>query len=454
MKKGEIYEGRVQEVLFPDKAIVVTDEGETAQVKYGIPGQKLRFRVKKKRKEKIEGILLEILEKSADETACLCEWAGKCGGCLYQTLPYEKQLAIKEAQIKKMLDNGGTDYTFEGIVSSPVVSGYRNKVELTFGDSYMGGPPALGMHQRGSFYDIAGIETCQIMTPDMRMAAMAVLDHFSKLNIPFYHRMRHEGVLRHLLLRSSAATGELLVAVVASSQADASTMQLAELTEKLKALPLEGSLAGVLHITNDSLADVVQSDHTEVLYGKDWITEKLLGLSFCVTLFSFFQTNSRGAELLYQTVRDYIGETNQKVIFDLYSGTGTIAQILAPVAKHVTGVEIVEEAVEAARVNAKLNGLDNCSFIAGDVLKVVDDLTEKPDLIVLDPPRDGIHPKALPKIIAFDVPTIVYVSCKPTSLVRDREVLEAAGYRMVKARAVDMFPATGGIETVALFLKK
>ena len=454
MKKGEIYEGRVQEVLFPDKAIVVTDEGETAQVKYGIPGQKLRFRVKKKRKEKIEGILLEILEKSADETACLCEWAGKCGGCLYQTLPYEKQLAIKEAQIKKMLDNGGTDYTFEGIVSSPVVSGYRNKVELTFGDSYMGDPLALGMHQRGSFYDIAGIETCQIMTPDMRMAAMAVLDHFSKLNIPFYHRMRHEGVLRHLLLRSSAATGELLVAVVASSQADASTMQLAELTEKLKALPLEGSLAGVLHITNDSLADVVQSDNTEVLYGKDWITEKLLGLSFCVTLFSFFQTNSRGAELLYQTVRDYIGETNQKVIFDLYSGTGTIAQILAPVAKHVTGVEIVEEAVEAARVNAKLNGLDNCSFIAGDVLKVVDDLTEKPDLIVLDPPRDGIHPKALPKIIAFDVPTIVYVSCKPTSLVRDREVLEAAGYRMVKARAVDMFPATGGIETVALFLKK
>ena len=454
MKKGEIYEGRVQEVLFPDKAIVVTDEGETAQVKYGILGQKLRFRVKKKRKEKIEGILLEILEKSADETACLCEWAGKCGGCLYQTLPYEKQLAIKEAQIKKMLDNGGTDYTFEGIVSSPVVSGYRNKVELTFGDSHMGGPLALGMHQRGSFYDIAGIETCQIMTPDMRMAAMAVLDHFSKLNIPFYHRMRHEGVLRHLLLRSSAATGELLVAVVASSQADASTMQLAELTEKLKALPLEGSLAGVLHITNDSLADVVQSDHTEVLYGKDWITEKLLGLSFCVTLFSFFQTNSRGAELLYQTVRDYIGETNQKVIFDLYSGTGTIAQILAPVAKHVTGVEIVEEAVEAARVNAKLNGLDNCSFIAGDVLKVVDDLTEKPDLIVLDPPRDGIHPKALPKIIAFDVPTIVYVSCKPTSLVRDREVLEAAGYRMVKARAVDMFPATGGIETVALFLKK
>ena len=453
MKKGEIYEGRVQEVLFPDKAVVVTDEGETAQVKYGIPGQRIRFRVKKKRKEKIEGVLLEVLEKSPDETVCDCKWAGRCGGCLYQTLPYEKQLAIKRAQIKGMLDKGGTDYEFEGIVASPVVCGYRNKVELTFGDSYMGGPLALGMHQRGSFYDIAGIETCQIMTADMRMAATAVLAHFSELNIPFYHRMRHEGVLRHLLLRSSAATGELLVAIVTSSQGDASAMQLATLTEKLKNLPWAGTLAGVLHITNDSLADVVQSDRTEILYGKDWITEKLLGLSFRVTLFSFFQTNSRGAELLYQTVRDYIGETNEKVIFDLYSGTGTIAQILAPVAKHVTGVEIVEEAVEAARVNAELNGLNNCSFLAGDVLKVIDDLTEKPDLIVLDPPRDGIHPKALPKIIAFDVPTIVYVSCKPTSLVRDREILEAAGYHMVKARAVDMFPATGGIETVALLHK-
>lgn len=454
MKKGEIYEGSVQEVLFPDKAVVVTEDGEIAQVKYGIPGQKIRFRVKKKRKDKIEGTLLEVLEQSPDEETSACEWAGKCGGCLYQTLPYEKQLAIKKAQIKGMLDKGGTDYEFEQIAASPVVCGYRNKVELTFGDSYMGGPLALGMHQRGSFYDIAGVKSCQIMTPDMRMAADTVLAHFTKLNISFYHRMRHEGVLRHLLLRTSAATGEFLVAIVTSSQGDASTMQLETLTETLKNLPWAGTLAGVLHITNDSLADVVQSDSTEILYGKDWITEKLLGLSFRVTLFSFFQTNSKGAEVLYQTVRDYIGETNQKVIFDLYSGTGTIAQILAPVAKHVTGVEIVEEAVEAAKVNAGLNGLDNCSFIAGDVLKVIDELTEKPDLIVLDPPRDGIHPKALPKIIAYGVPVIVYVSCKPTSLVRDREILEAAGYHMTKARAVDMFPATGGIETVALFVKQ
>lgn len=455
MKKGEIYDGVVQKVNFPDKAVAVTEDKEEAIVKYAIPGQKVRFRVKKKRKDKAEGMLIEVLEKSPDEVKSACDWAGRCGGCLYQTLPYEKQLEIKEKQIKDMLDKGGTNYSFEGIVGSPSICGYRNKVELTFGDSYMGGPLALGMHQRGSFYDIAGIDSCCIMTNDMRFAALAVLEHFSKLGTTFYHRMRHEGILRHLLIRSSAYTKELLVALVTSSQYEneKDALHLDELVEKLTNMQLEGTIAGILHIINDSLADVVQSDSTEILYGTDHITENLLGLSFQITPFSFFQTNSKGAELLYQTVREYIGDTNQKVIFDLYSGTGTIAQVLAPVAKHVTGVEIVEEAVEAARINANLNGLDNCSFIAGDVLKVVDELTEKPDLIVLDPPRDGIHPKALPKIIAFDVPTIVYVSCKPTSLVRDREILEAAGYHMVKARAVDMFPATGGIETVALFCK-
>ena len=154
--------------------------------------------------------------------------------------------------------------------------------------------------------------------------------------------------------------------------------------------------------------------------------------------------------MLYETARGYVGETKDKVVFDLYSGTGTIAQILAPVASKVVGVEIVEEAVEAARENASLNGLSNCEFIAGDVLKVVGDLTDKPDLIILDPPRDGIHPKALERIIGFGVERMVYISCKPTSLVRDLAVLKERGYRLVKACAVDMFPATGNCETVAL----
>ena len=222
--------------------------------------------------------------------------------------------------------------------------------------------------------------------------------------------------------------------------------------EELRALSLEGEIVGILHTYNDSLADVVQNDRTELLYGRDYFYEELLGLRFKISPFSFFQTNSLGAELLYETARGYIGETDDRVIFDLYSGTGTIAQMLAPVAKKVVGVEIVEEAVEAAKVNARLNSLTNCSFIAGDVLKVIDELTDKPDLIVLDPPRDGIHPKALQKIIDFGVNRIVYISCKPTSLTRDLELLQGRGYRVEKCVGVDMFPFTGNVETVCLLV--
>ena len=215
---------------------------------------------------------------------------------------------------------------------------------------------------------------------------------------------------------------------------------------------LLGKYAGILHIVNDSQADVVQSDHTDILYGQDFFYEELLGLRFQVSTFSFFQTNTQGAEVLYGIAREYVGDLGErdKTVYDLYSGTGTIAQLMAPVSRKVIGVEIVEEAVEAARQNAAENGLDNCQFLAGDVLKVLDTIEEKPDLIILDPPRDGIHPKALPKIIAYGVEQILYISCKPTSLIRDLEVFLARGYKVERACCVDQFPWTGNIETVCL----
>ena len=223
--------------------------------------------------------------------------------------------------------------------------------------------------------------------------------------------------------------------------------------EKLLDLNLEGSITGILQIQNDSLADVVQSDCTRVLYGKEFFYEELLGLKFRISPFSFFQTNSLGAEVLYQKVREYIGDTKDKVVFDLYSGTGTIAQIAASVADKVIGVEIVEEAVEAAKENAVRNGLSIGIFGRG-CLKVVGNLEEKPDLIILDPPRDGINPKALEKIIAFGVDRMVYVSCKPTSLTRDLVVLQERGYRVEKVCCVDMFPFTANVETVVLLGRK
>ena len=258
--------------------------------------------------------------------------------------------------------------------------------------------------------------------------------------------------LRHLLVRKAAKTGEILVALVTTTTMEADLQEYVNLLLDLK---LSGKIAGILHIQNDSVADIVQSDKTDILYGKDYITEELLGLQFKISTFSFFQTNSLGAEVLYNTAREFIGDLGkgEKTVYDLYSGTGTIAQMMAPVAKKVIGVEIVEEAVVAARENAKLNGLENCEFIAGDVLKVLDDVEEKPDFIILDPPRDGIHPKALNKIIDYGVERLIYISCKPTSLVRDLEVFLERGYRVDKAVAVDQFPWTANCETIVLLSK-
>ena len=496
MKKGQIAEGTVNKVEFPNKGIVYTDEGERIIVKNTIPGQRVSFAVNKVRKGKAEARLLETIKKSPLETADTCTHFGACGGCTYQSLPYEDQLKIKEEQVRGMMENAIGDacaYEFLPIKHSPRVLAYRNKMEFSFGDAYKDGPLALGMHKRGSFYDIVTVEDCRIVDGDFRTILMATLSYFGEQGISFYHRLRHTGYLRHLLVRKAVKTGEILVDLITTTQ-EWSNVPVQETDERAKieaallekqgkcphagtineekekslldgwkdallALSLEGTLKGVLHTKNDSVADVVKNEGTEVLSGQDYFYEELLGLRFKISPFSFFQTNSLGAEVLYSTAREFILGDNpdmltDKTVYDLYSGTGTIAQMLAPVCKKVVGVEIIEEAVEAAKENAALNHLDNCEFLAGDVLKVLDTIEERPDYIVLDPPRDGIHPKALEKIINYGVDHMIYISCKPTSLARDLEVLLARGYMVDKVQCVDMFPNTVHVETVVLLSHK
>ncbi len=532
MKKGQVYEGVVERVDFPNKGIVKVGE-DTVIVKNSLPGQKVKLSVNKVRKGKAEGRLLEVTKKSPLETGYPCSHFGLCGGCTYLSLPYEEQLSIKAAQVKKLLDGvlncQNKEYVWEGIKGSPKAYEYRNKMEFSFGDEYMGGPLSLGMHKRGSFYDVVSVEDCKIVDADYRLILQTVREFFAKRQVTFFHRLRHEGYLRHLLVRKASGTGELLIALVTTSQspwgemADVQTSEPAvdveeedgeEKANKIlaasaetgveeaqnvsdneraacqnaKDMPtnqkvqedaamtgdqelidewkntmlqlqesgqLQGHFAGILHIVNDSRADVVKSDRTDILYGQDYFFEELLGLKFKISTFSFFQTNSYSAAILYETAREYVGDLGgtDKTVFDLYSGTGTIAQLMAPAAGKVIGVEIVEEAVEAARRNAAENGLTNCEFIAGDVLKVLDEVEEKPDMIILDPPRDGTHPKALPKIINYGVEHIVYISCKPTSLARDLEVFLENGYVVERAVAVDQFPWTANIETVCLLSK-
>ena len=522
MKKGNIYEGIVKKVEFPNKAYVeVIEKDENGNekktltiVKGALPGQKIKFRAKKVRKDKSQGILLEVTEKSPLETAePMCSRFGKCGGCSYQTLPYEKQLELKRNQVLEIIDNVyktldsslgiKKDYIYDGILPSPEIKGYRNKMEFSFGDEYKGGPLTLGLHKKGSVHDIVNASGCQIVDDDYSKVIDCIVEYFSEKQVPHYNKNTHQGVLRHLLVRRAVSTGELLVALVTSSQQDISEY-VSEVSEKLNGLKYNGKLTGFIHIINDGLGDVVKSDKMHIISGKDWFTEKILGLQFKISPFSFFQTNTKGAEVLYTRARDYVlggevtgvgknsvgvgldadssdiadgysemgtenvdlaeiysektenleTETNagfkDKVVFDLYSGTGTIAQIIAPVAKKVIGVEIVEEAVEAAKENAAINGLDNCEFIAGDVLKVIDEIDEKPDYIILDPPREGIHPKAIRKIIDYGVENIVYISCKPTSLSQDLATFETFGYHVERVSNVDMFPGTVHVETVVL----
>lgn len=463
MKKGEIYEGIIEKVEFPNKGMVKVQD-RTVVVKNGIPGQKVRFVINKKKGSKLEGRLLEVLEKSPEETRePVCSIFPACGGCMYQTMSYQSQLKMKEAQIKKLLDDalirggqtdeqGNPDYIFEGVKGSPQEFAYRNKMEFSFGDEYKDGPLSLGLHKKGSTYDVLTAADCKLVHEDMTKILSCVLDYCREMGFTYYRKMQHVGFLRHLLLRRANTTGEILVNLVTTSQEEP---DLSQLTQRLLGLSLQGRIVGFLHIVNDSLSDVVQSDETRLLYGQDYFYEEILGLKFKITPFSFFQPNSYGAEVLYSTARDYIGDTRDMTVFDLYSGTGTISQILAAVAKEVIGVEIVKEAVGAAKENARLNGIENCRFLAGDVLKVLDEIREKPDFIVLDPPRDGIHPKALPKIIdQYRCEKVVYISCKPTSLARDLQAFQTGGYEVERVCCIDQFPNTVHIETVCLLRLK
>ena len=465
MKKGDLIEGTVRDVKFPNKGIVETEDG-ICVVKNAVTGQKVQARVNKKRKGKAEGALIKVLERSPLERDTPCPAFGICGGCTYLCLPYEEQCRIKERQVRELLlealnevsnevlmealPEGASMDWFEGIIESPDKYGYRNKMEFSFGDEYKDGPLALGMHRRGSFYDIVNADHCVIVDEDYRKIVTAARTYWDRKEAPFFHRLRRTGYLRHLLVRIAVNTGEILIDLVTTSQ---EKYDLREFTDVLLDLPLTGEIVGILHTVNDSVADVIRDDGTEILYGRGYFAETLLGLEFKVTPFSFFQTNSRGAEVLYETARTFLAEAGMKkgIVYDLYCGTGTISQLMAPVSDKVIGVEIVEEAVDAARENALRNHIDNCEFIAGDVLKVLDGIAEKPDVIILDPPRDGVHPKALPKILSYRVDQILYISCKPTSLARDIPAFLEAGYRPVRGVCVDQFPWTGQVETVVLF---
>jgi 23S rRNA (uracil-5-)-methyltransferase RumA len=378
----------------------------------------------------------------------ICEHFGICGGCTHLNITYEEELRLKEATVRELLAAFDIK-VWEDIIPAPLPEGYRNKMEFAFGDGYRDGPLALGIRKRRSFYEVAVPSACVLIPGDFTIILDYVLAFCRASGETFYHRRRHTGTLRHLVLRRGAFTGELLVNVVTAS---GSRLEMDLLAEGVKGLSLGGEVAGVLHTVNDGVADTVKNENVRVVYGRDYYREKLLGLNFKIGAFSFFQTNPAGAEVLYAKVRDYAGAGH--TVFDLYCGTGTIAQVLVENFKEVIGVELNPEAVQAAEENAGANNIHNCRFIAGDVWQITDTVNKRPGSIVVDPPRDGLHPKALLKITGMGAEKLVYVSCKPSSLARDMAVLVKQGYRPERAVCVDMFPRTGHVETVVLMVRE
>ena len=283
MKKGEIYEGIIEKIDFPNKGRIRVGE-DIVTVKNGILGQKVRFLINKKRSGHAEGRLLEVLEKSPLETRePVCKSFPACGGCMYQTMSYEEQLNMKEQQVKSLLDaaltaggqvdaDGKADYKWEGIHGSPIEFRYRNKMEFSFGDEYKDGPLAVGLHKKGSTYDILNVWDCKLVHEDMTKILACVGEYFQKRGVSYYKKMQHTGYLRHLLLRRSVTSGEILVHVITTSQEE---HDMEPLKQELLNLELEGNIVGIMHIINDSLSDVVRSDETRILYGQDYFYETL-----------------------------------------------------------------------------------------------------------------------------------------------------------------------------------
>lgn len=451
MKRGQIIEAEIKDMEFPAKGIAYVEDKKVF-IKNAIVGQKVKARIKRNRKKYADAKLIGVLEKSPMESDAFCPHFDVCGGCSRQTIPYNKQLEMKANLVKNLIDDSGIEnYEFLGIEPSPDVHGYRNKMEYSFGDEVKGGEMTLGMHKRGQFHSVVTVNECKLVEEDFNRILSTTLNYFKERQVPLYNNKSHEGYLRHLVVRKGLKTGEILISLVTSSQLD---IDLGDYAKEIENIEFDGKLKGLLHIYNDSLGDAVKCDKLEILYGKDFFYEEILGLRFKISPFSFFQTNSRGAEILYNTALDFIGNAENKKVFDLYSGTGTIGQIVAKKAKKVIGIEIVEEAVKAANENARMNGLDNCEFIAGDVLKKINEIKETPDIIILDPPRAGVNSKALDKILRYKAKEIVYISCNPKTLGDNLIQIEGAGYKVEKVKCVDMFPHTPHVECVVRIYRK
>ena len=448
VRKGELLELRIDSLAYGGNGVARHD-GFVVFVRGGLPGDRVRARVTKVKRGFAEGFVDAVLEPSSDRVEAPCRHFGICGGCRFQDLAYDQQVAAKEQQVRDALVRIGriADPPLEPIVPAASQYGYRNKLEYSFASGEDG--VDLGFHRAGRWDEVIGIEECLLTTPLGNAIRVAVRDWTREERLEPYDQATGEGYLRHLVVREGRNTGQALVVLVT---APGERFETGYLVDVLRRFPEVRSIHWAI---NDTPAEQTNLP-TQLLWGDAAIEEEILGLRFRLRPSAFLQTNTEMAEQLYALAREFAGLTGVENVFDLYCGTGTIGLALAGAARSVWGLEISEESVACAIENAELNGIGNAQFYAGNVGQTLEELAEKagpPQVVVVDPPRAGLAGKALRRAGGLGAERIVYVSCNPTTLASDAQVLrDEFGYELVRCRPVDMFPHTPHVESVSLLM--
>lgn len=460
IKKRKTYELEIIDLAFGGKGLAKPD-GFPVFIDRCIPGDVVFVKITRKKKSWAEGKLIKILTPSQLRNEGRCRYCRYCGGCKWQQISYEKQLEYKKRHVCESLEHIGRlkDVKVNDVIPSDLIFEYRNKMEFSCSSKRWLLPSELedenikkdfgiGLHVPGTFDQVIDIEQCHIM-PELGNQILDDVRQFIKTSgLPAYHLRTHEGFWRFLMLRHSVAYDKWMVNIVTKEKNIAIVESLAlRLTDKYPAI------ASVMNNITDAKSGVSMGKEEICLFGEDHIKEKLGRFEFKISANSFFQTNTRACEKLYGKVAQYAALTGEEQVLDLYSGTGTIPIWLSDKVKKAYGIEIVESAVADAKENAELNGAGNCHFLEGDIKDVLPTLEFLPDVMIIDPPRVGMHKDVVAQVTSVAPGKIVYVSCNPATLARDLEMLSSS-YRILEVTPVDMFPHTYHIESVALLVKR
>ncbi len=447
--RGDVAEARIESLATGGRGVARLD-GYVVFVDRALPGDLVRLRLRTARRRHGEADVLELLEPGPERIDPPCPHVGACGGCRWQALAYPAQLREKERLVRDAIERiahlPGTP--IEPIGGAGETLGYRNKIELTFTATEDG--PALGFHRAGRWDQVLEIERCLLVDDAANAARDAVQAWARSSGLAAYDQRLHEGELRNLIIRRSARTDETLLVLVTT---DVDLPRLGNLVDE--AVERVPGLVGLLQTRNSGMSEATRGHPTAVLHGRDHHREEILGQTLHVPWNAFLQTNTAMCERLYAIAIEEARLGGDEVVWDLYSGIGSIGLALARDAGRVVGIEIVEEAARQATANAERNGIANAEFVVGDVAKAIQPLVDAgaplPDLVVVDPPRAGLTPKAVRRVLELAPRRIVYVSCNPTTLAGNAELLVAGGYRLEVVRPVDMFPHTPHVECVARF---